>query len=100
MGEDANNSNQFYVSMNLKPHESMGDRYKANWSRLVNKEFPYNETSYFKDKTTHIGTRYDQAADNSSVLYSVFYSVEGQIDEKLAAGKLQRFMENIRIHRK
>lgn len=99
---DANNSNQLYVSMNVKPHEGMNDRYKTNWSRLVNKDFPYNETSYFKDETTHIGTRYGQPVDESdapSVLYSVFYSAEGKIDEKLAARKLRQFVENIHLNR-
>lgn len=102
IGENKNNNTYFLVSRTAHPDKDMNDSSKADWARLVNRKFPFNKVSFFKDKNTFISTVYSKNKNVSSVmqkpfLFSVLYGVEGKVDQKIAEGKINTFIDKLQI---
>lgn len=102
IGEHKDNLNYFEVARNLRPSERMSDSDKSGWERLVQQEFPFNKTSYFKDKSTYIGMVYTNGQTAAKLqdrasLFSVFYGREGKIEQAEIASKLEAVVKNLDI---
>ena len=52
--EEKYNQIGYAVSRMIKPPKELGDQYQSNWENMVERKFPYNRSSYYKDKVTII----------------------------------------------
>lgn len=103
-GEDKNSLNYFKVVRNVRPGKEENDESRDLWKRMAAQAFPYDMTSYFRDKNTFIGTTYPQGADadvraRQGSLYSVFYAKEGRGEQDALKERLSRFMQRLSIVR-
>ncbi|MEJ2450277.1 MAG: trypsin-like peptidase domain-containing protein [Gammaproteobacteria bacterium] len=102
VGENKDNNTYFLVSRTAHPDKDMNDEDKAKWTRLVDRQFPYNKVSYFKDKNTFISTVYNKGLKASSIkqrpyLFSVLYGAEGKVDQKTVETKINTFVHKLNI---
>jgi len=102
VGEDKNNETFFAITRNVRPDDRMSDSAKDEWTRLAGQSFPYNMSSYFRGKNTFIGALYSRGTNAGNfqkkpVLFSVYYGVEGKVEQSQAQRKINVFMSNLRI---
>ena len=97
----------YVVYRMMKPPKELGDQYQSNWENMVERRFPYNRSAYYKDKMTLISTTYHSSSKSEkgealpgSVLYTVGFIKEGNVDQKEMAAKLEMFMRNLVVYEK
>ena len=107
IAEDKYKQIGYTVSRTMKPPEKLGDEYQSSWENMVERRFPYNRSAYFKDKVTIISATYHRGSplekgdvSSISVLYTVGYVKEGNVDQKEMEGKLAMFMRNLVVYEK
>jgi hypothetical protein len=105
--EEKYNQTSYVVHRMMKPPKELGDQYQSNWENMVERRFPYNRSVYHKDKITLISTIYSPSgksekedAPSSSILYTVGFIKEGNVDQKEMEAKLDLFMGNLVIYEK
>jgi hypothetical protein len=105
VAEDKYNQIGYTVSRTMKPPKELGDEYQNNWENMVEGRFPYNRSAYHKDKVTIISTTYRRGGklekgdgSSSSVLYTVGFIREGNIDQKEMEAKLDMLMQNLVVY--
>lgn len=105
IAEDRFNQIGYTVSRVMKPPEELGDEYKNNWENMEEGRFPYNGSAYHKDKVTIISTTYRRGGKlgkgeglSSSVLYTVGFIKEGNVDQKEMESKLDMLMRNLVVY--
>lgn len=105
VAEDKYNQIGYTVSRTMKPPKELGDEYQNNWENMVEGRFPYNRSAYHKDKVTIISTTYPRDGElekgdgsSSSVLYTVGFIKEGNIDQKEMEAKLEVLMRNLVVY--
>jgi hypothetical protein len=103
--EEKYNQIGYAVSRMVKPPKELGDQYQSNWENMVERKFPYNRSSYYKDKVTIISTTYNREsqeakkeAASGSVLYTVGFIKQGNVGQKEMEAKLEMFMRNLVIY--
>ena len=103
--EEKYNQIGYAVSRMIKPPKELGDQYQSNWENMVERKFPYNRSSYYKDKVTIISTTYNRGRQTAkkeeasgSVLYTVGFIKEGNVGQKEMEAKLEMFMRNLVIY--
>ena len=103
--EEKYNQTSYVVYRMMKPPKELGDQYQSNWENMVERRFPYNRSAYHKDKMTLISTIYSRSdksekedAPSGSVLYTVGFIKEGNLDQKQMEAKLDLFMRNLVIY--
>jgi hypothetical protein len=89
----------------MKPPKELGDDYQNHWENMAEGRFPYNRSAHYKDKVTIISTTYHRGSkldkgDGSfgSVLYTVGFIKEGNIDQKEMEAKLDMLMRNLVVY--
>ena len=102
IAEDKYKQIGYTVSRMMKPPENLGDEYQSSWENMAEQRFPYNRSAYFKDKVTIISAIYGRGtplekgdASSSSVLYTVGYIKEGNVDQQEMEGKLEMFTRRL-----
>jgi hypothetical protein len=105
IAEDKFNQIGYTVSRVMKPPKELGDEYQNHWENMVEGRFPYNRSAYHKDKVTIISTTYHQGSkpekgdgSSSSVLYTVGFIKEGNIDQKEMEAKLDMLMRSLVVY--
>jgi len=105
--EEKYNQLSYVVYRMMKPPRELGDQYQSNWENMVERKFPFNRSAYHKDKITLISTIYNgngisgkDEALSSSVLYTVGFVKQGNVDQKEMESKLDVFMRNLVIYEK
>lgn len=103
-GEDKNSLNYFKVVRNIRPGSNDGDKARDLWDRMATGSFPYDMTSYARDKNTFIATTWPVGEDAEArarrdSLYSVFYAREGRDEQRMLEKRLNRFLDRLRIVR-
>jgi hypothetical protein len=105
IAEDKFNQVGYTVSRVMKPPKELGDEYQNHWENMVEVRFPYNRSSYHKDKVTIISTTYRRGGKlekgdgpSDSVLYTVGFIKEGKIDQKEMESKLDMLMRNLVVY--
>lgn len=95
----------YAVSRVMKPPKELGDQYQSDWENMVEREFPYDRSAYYKDKVTIISTTYERSgqpskkgAAYSPVQYTVGFIKQGNIGQKEMESKLGMFMRHLVIH--
>jgi serine protease Do len=103
--EEKYNQIGYAVSRMIKPPKELGDQYQSNWENMVERKFPYNRSSYYKDKVTIISTTYNRGSQaakkeeaSGSVLYTVGFIKQGNVGQKEMEAKLEIFMRNLVIY--
>ena len=103
--EEKYNQIGYAVSRMIKPPKELGDQYQSNWENMVERKFPYNRSSYYKDKVTIISTTYNRGSQTAkkeeasgSVLYTVGFIKQGNVGQKEMEAKLEMFMRNLVIY--
>lgn len=103
--EEKYNQIGYAVSRMIKPPKELGDQYQSNWENMVERKFPYNRSSYYKDKVTIISTTYNRGRQTAkkeeasgSVLYTVGFIKQGNVGQKEMEAKLEMFMRNLVIY--
>ena len=103
--EEKYNQIGYAVSRMIKPPKELGDQYQSNWENMVERKFPYNRSSYYKDKVTIISTTYNRGSQaakkeeaSGSVLYTVGFIKQGNVGQKEMEAKLEMFMRNLVIY--
>jgi len=107
IAEDKYNQTGYTISRIMKPPKELGDEYQNHWENMVEGKFPYNRSAYHKDKITLISTIYSrngksekENAPADSVLYTVGFIKEGNVDQKEMEANLDLFMRNVVIYEK
>ena len=102
IAEDKFNQIGYTVSRVMKPPKELGDEYQNHWENMVEGRFPYNRSAYHKDKVTIISATYRRGSKlekgdgpSRSVLYTVGFIKEGNIDQKEMDAKLDMLMRNL-----
>jgi hypothetical protein len=105
IAEDKFNQIGYTVSRVMKPPKELGDEYQNHWENMVEGRFPYNRSAYHKDKVTIISATYHQGSkpekgdgSSSSVLYTVGFIKEGNIDQKEMEAKLDMLMRSLVVY--
>ena len=100
--EEKYNQISYAVYRMMKPPKELGDQYQSNWENMVERRFPYNRSAYYKDKVTLISTTYNRSSrsgkgdvPSGSVLYTVGFIKQGNVDQKEMESKLEMFMRNL-----
>jgi hypothetical protein len=103
--EEKYNQIGYAVSRMIKPPKELGDQYQSNWENMLERKFPYNRSSYYKDKVTIISTTYNRGSQaakkeeaSGSVLYTVGFIKQGNVGQKEMEAKLEMFMRNLVIY--
>lgn len=103
--EEQYNQTGYAVYRMMKPPKELGDQYQSSWENMAEQKFPYNRSAYYKDKVTTISTTYDRdrklgkgGAPSGSVLYTVGFIKQGNVDQKEMEARLEMFMRNLVVH--
>jgi hypothetical protein len=103
--EEKYNQTSYVVYRMMKPPKELGDQYQSNWENMVERRFPYNRSAYHKDKMTLISTIHSRSgkpekedAPSGSVLYTVGFIKEGDLDQKQMEAKLDLFIRNLVVY--
>lgn len=101
-GDSKDSSTFFTVVRKMQPAKQLDDKFKSEWEKLSQRQYPFNKQAFFDNKRTIIGDIYarDLTAEKLSsahILYSAFYSADGNLDQKLVQTKLDRFMEKMKV---
>lgn len=101
IGDDKNSQSYVTISRSMRPPESLADKDRQDWDNISNRRMPFNKSSFTSDKYTTIGTVYtQQAAENlasAPLLYTVFYGMSGNLEQKTVAEKLDKFTQDLVI---
>jgi hypothetical protein len=105
IAEEKYNQIGYTVSRMMKPPKELGDQYQSIWENMVERRFPYNRSAYYKDKVTIILTTYNQGSKSGkgdvppgSVLYTVGFIKQGNVDQKEMEAKLEMFMRHLVVY--
>jgi len=101
-GDNRDNSTFFAVARNVHPSDSLDAKHKNRWDAIVNRRHPYNKSAYTDDKRTLIGEVHARGIPSEKLveaplLYTAFYSADGNIEPASIASKLDRFLEKLTI---
>ncbi len=101
-GDSKDTSTFFTVVRYMKPAKQLDDKFQSNWEKISQRQHPFNKQAFFDNKRTLIGDIYtrDLAADKLStapILYTAFYSADGNIEQKMVKTKLDHFMEKLKV---
>jgi len=105
IAEEKYNQTSYVVYRMAKPPKELGDQYQSTWENMTERRFPYDRSAYHKDKITLISTIYPRTEKSekddgpaASVLYSIGFVKEGNVDQKEMETKLDRFMQNLVVY--
>jgi len=105
IAEDKYNQIGYTVTRVMKPPKELGDEYQNHWENIVEGRFPYNRSSYHKDKVTIISTTHHRGSKSekkdgtsNSVLYTIGFIKEGNIDQKEMEAKLDLLMRSLVVY--
>lgn len=97
--EDANDKAFVVIVRNVQPAPSMSDDYKSSWSRLVNRQHPYDTVLINDGDLSSIrGVRSPEtaaAAGEDGVLYGITVQKDGQSTQEVLKGELDQLMQNL-----
>ncbi len=101
MGDNKDNSIFFALTRNIQPSQQLDDKFKSEWGKIAQRQYPFNKTAFFVDNRTLIGDVYarnlaSKLAD-SRLLYTTFYSADGSLEQKDVEKKLVRFMDKLTV---
>ncbi len=104
-GDSKDSSTFFTVVRKMQPAKQLDDKFKSEWEKISQRQYPFNKQAFFDNKRTIIGDIYarDLPADklaSARILYSAFYSADGNLDQKLVQTKLDHFMEKLKVTEK
>jgi serine protease Do len=105
IAEDKYNQIGYTVTRVMKPPKELGDEYQNHWENIAEGRFPYNRSSYHKDKVTIISTTHHRGSKSekkdgtpNSVLYTIGFIKEGNIDQKEMEAKLDLLMRSLVVY--
>lgn len=97
--EDANNKAAVLITRHMEPAPSMDDDYKNLWSKLVNRQHPYDSVLISENDLSSIrGVRQPEtaaAAGEEGVLYGVTVQKDGQSTQEILKAGLDQLMQNL-----
>lgn len=101
-GDSKDNSTFFTVVRHMHPPKQLDDKFQARWEKVVQRQYPFNDSAFTDDKQTVIGDIYPHNAPDSKlsaakVVYSAFYGTEGNLNQKMAQAKLNHFMDKMKV---
>jgi hypothetical protein len=103
--EDKYNQIGYTVSRMMKPPKELGDEYQSRWENIAEGRFPYDRSAYHKDKVTIVSTTVPRGSkpekgdgSSRSVLYTVGFIKEGNVDQKEMEAKLDLLMRNLVVY--
>jgi len=101
-GEDINRSTAIGIFRKTKPAPEVNDSFHSEWDSLINKKFPYNRSSFFKEGITAIKTVHSEPgiSSDASILYAVSYEREGNIEDRIMLEGIERFDKQIKVYEK
>ncbi len=101
MGDNKDNSIFFALTRNVQPPKQLDDKFQSDWSKMSQRQYPYNKTAFFSDNRTLIGdvVASSQASEQKAarLLYTAIYSADGSLEQKSAETKLVRFMDKLNV---
>lgn len=90
--------NYVMIVRNPSPPSHLGNDYLNEWSRLVERKFPYNEVPRREDDSSRITTVVAaDGVESPSVLYAAYVSTEGSPPEDEIKGKLDRLLKDMKV---
>ncbi|HEY5993621.1 MAG TPA: trypsin-like peptidase domain-containing protein [Gallionellaceae bacterium] len=101
-GDNKDTSTFFTVVRRMQPAKQLDDKFQSEWLKITQRQHPFNKQAFFDNKRTIIGDIYsrDLAANQLSgapILYTAFYSAEGNLEQKMVQTKLDHFMEKLKV---
>lgn len=95
VGEDINRNTAIGIFRKERPVPELNDSFQSEWESIVNKTFPYNASSFYKEGITAI-KKVHPGIPGSTIAYILSYEREGNIDGKEMAEKLERFDKGLK----
>jgi len=102
VGEDKDNKNFFSIFKKIKPEEGLKDVFINDWNKLINKQFPYNNSVQQYEGSTFIYKLHDfyenRNKDGLNHIYFTFLGMEGNIPESKMKKKIKDINSIIKIN--
>ena len=87
-------NNYIVLYKNLKPDESLLEKYHTNWKNVQSLNHPFNRTPFNEDGQTNIGSIIDsENSSKRSMLFSLYISREGKVEDSV----MQSALENVSV---
>lgn len=96
VGEDVNRNTAIGIFRKSRPAPELNDSFQSDWESIVNKRFPYNGSSFYKEGITAIKKVHNGFPD-SPVLYILSYEREGNVEDKEMMEKLEEFDKGLKV---
>lgn len=101
-GDSKDTSTFFTVVRHMQPPKQLDDKFQSDWAKITQRQYPFNDAAFFDNKRTLIGDVYPPnlpagKLSSAKVLYSAFYGVDGNQDQKMVQTKLDHFMDKMKV---
>lgn len=101
-GDSKDSATFFAVARHMQPAKQLDDKFKSDWEKLTQRQYPYNKSAFFDNKRTLIGDIYgrspkDDKLAQAPILYTAFYGTDGNLEQKIVQTRLGRFMEKLNV---
>lgn len=101
-GDSKDSATFFTVARHMQPARQLDDKFKSDWDKITQRQYPYNKSAFFDNKRTLIGDIYThnltpELLPKAPVLYTAFYGADGNLDQKMVQTKLDHFMEKLKV---
>lgn len=101
VGEHKDNKNFFSIFKKIKPEEGLKDVFINDWNKLINKQFPYNNSAQQYEGSTFIYKLHDYYENKNkndlNYIYFTFLGMEGNISENKMKKKIKDINSIIKI---
>lgn len=102
VGDSKDNATSFSVLRNIQPPKQLDDKFKSTWDNIARRRHPYNKAAFFMEKSTLIGDVFARNLNagelaQAPLLYTAFYSADGNLGQKSAETKLHRLLEKLTV---
>ncbi len=101
-GDSKDSSTFFTVVRKMHPAQQLDDKFKSEWEKIAQRQYPFNKQAFFDNKRTLIGDIYTRdlpagKLPDAHIIYSAFYSADGNLEQKLVQTKLDHLMEKLKV---
>jgi len=100
-GEEIGRSHYFFIARYSKPIKSLSKDFHRFWSKLTDRRYPYDQSSYISDRTTIIegfSSQYQESnLDDKTEIFTLGLVNEGKKEQDEMAKSFHKFQKCIHI---
>jgi hypothetical protein len=95
---DANDKDWVNVQRHFAPAPDLDEAYQSPWHKVESRQHPWDGTAFTNNDVTRIVKVVTSPDKDPSVLYSVFYAIDGSRSQDFMQGKLDMLMKDLHVH--